>query len=147
MVQVLIAGAGVYVTIRPPEPKKHKRYTAIFVVLLLAGLTTTILQRLRSSEAHQVEMHQLKEFLKDNTDKVIAEIEKLRSGQPSVSVVKPGVPAKPLPRPSVPSEVKPSPEEVARRSALVKALRDEYILSHDGISPAMMAGLEWPPVE
>ena len=38
-------------------------------------------------------------------------------------------------------------KEVNRRKMLLSKLHQEYILSHDGISPAMMAGLELPPKE
>ncbi len=37
--------------------------------------------------------------------------------------------------------------ENARRDTLLARLRQEYILSHDGITPAMAAGLENPPIE
>jgi membrane protein implicated in regulation of membrane protease activity len=37
--------------------------------------------------------------------------------------------------------------ERMRRSQLLAALRNEYVLSHDGISPAMLAGLEPLPKE
>lgn len=37
------------------------------------------------------------------------------------------------------------PSEAGRRSELLERLRQEYILSHDGISPALMAGTEAPP--
>jgi|GEM_PF-6923130 thiol:disulfide interchange protein len=38
-------------------------------------------------------------------------------------------------------------EELQRRYRILKALRQEYILSHDNISPQMMAGIEMPPKE
>jgi hypothetical protein len=37
--------------------------------------------------------------------------------------------------------------EVKRRRAILLALRNEYILSHEVVSTAMMAGLEWPPAD
>jgi hypothetical protein len=35
--------------------------------------------------------------------------------------------------------------ERLRRTQLLSTLRNYYILSHDGITSEMMAGLEWPP--
>lgn len=51
--------------------------------------------------------------------------------------------------PSPPSShsVVPKQDEVTRRTALLEHLRQEYILSHDNISPALMAGTEQPPSE
>jgi hypothetical protein len=42
---------------------------------------------------------------------------------------------------------KESKTEVERRRLLLGRLRNEYILSHDGISPALMAGTEQPPTD
>lgn len=38
-------------------------------------------------------------------------------------------------------------EEPKRRTGILNALRNEYILSHDNISSAMLAGLEMPPAD
>lgn len=37
--------------------------------------------------------------------------------------------------------------ELDRRRNLLNALSREYILSHDNISPGLMAGTEWPPLD
>lgn len=37
--------------------------------------------------------------------------------------------------------------ETDRRRNLLQTLSREYILSHDGISPGLMAGTEWPPLD
>ena len=37
--------------------------------------------------------------------------------------------------------------ELDRRRTLLHTLLREYILSHDNISPALMAGTEWPPLD
>jgi len=42
-----------------------------------------------------------------------------------------------------PSKVMPVPAN-QQQDAILQALRNEYILSHDGITSAMMAGLQWP---
>lgn len=41
----------------------------------------------------------------------------------------------------------PPDPELQRRTELLSKLRNYYILSHDGISPSMIAGLEDTPVD
>lgn len=55
--------------------------------------------------------------------------------------------AMPIVIPAAPSNGVSQTAETARRTALLDKLRQEYILSHDGISPAMAAGLEHAPAE
>jgi len=40
-----------------------------------------------------------------------------------------------------------SESEVERRRIVLRSLRNEYILSHDGISPELAAGTAWPPLD
>ncbi len=37
--------------------------------------------------------------------------------------------------------------ESQRRQAILQALRMEYILSRDNLSPGLLAGIEWPPLD
>jgi hypothetical protein len=41
----------------------------------------------------------------------------------------------------------PAQSESQRRQAILQALRREYILSHDNLSPSLLAGMEWPPFD
>lgn len=49
-------------------------------------------------------------------------------------------------RPNPPPEPSLQAEAVRRRQ-LLKTLSREYILSHDNLSPALLAGTEWPPLD
>lgn len=57
--------------------------------------------------------------------------------------------ANPIPRKTEvkPADVSSESAERERRNQLLRTLGNEYILSHDKLSPGLMAGTEWPPLD
>jgi hypothetical protein len=41
----------------------------------------------------------------------------------------------------------PGQKEIGRRQQILAALRNEYVLSHDNVSPAVMSGIQSPPAD
>jgi hypothetical protein len=67
LVQLILGGLGVYVSMKPPSAEKHRILIAVFVILGLSGVGLTIAQQVRNSRTQQDLMQQLA-TIKKNTE-------------------------------------------------------------------------------
>jgi hypothetical protein len=88
------------------------------------------------------------DFVQKQSDTILAEVRKSDSEARSPLVRPPDEkPQRRSPASAPSSPFHTNDAETRRRRQVLVALRNEFILSHDGISSAMLAGLEWPPSE
>lgn len=129
-----------------PITSNASRYRVVALAsgLVLSGLV--LLQQHHGRVTHDRETGELKDRFKalqsktdavsDQTKEILTELHRSAPATPAKS-------ARETPPSSQPAGVNPA--EQARRNKVLALLRNEYILSHDGISPGLMAGTEWPP--
>ena len=127
-----IATVGIIMSYRPPKKEQHLRTTLILVVCGLIGTGVLSLQRIRGEAAHKSEVDGLNgklQFVGNQNTQILNGLTTSRQATPPVVAQA------------------PPPTEVGRRRNVLVLLRNEYILSHDKISPALLSGAEQPPAE
>jgi|SRR4051794_26731681 len=151
----LLAGAatylGVHLTIHPPATARAKAaYKTSFVAIGIISALLVFLQAQRNESATG-ESAKLSADLKFKIDSLAKQNGEILA---TLTAPRPTIPShSPVPKPKNPGVLDPeltvslAPQEQKRRTGVILALRNEYILSHDGISSAMLAGLEFPPPE
>ena len=123
-VPMLVAIAGVVMSYKQPKRESHFMAT---VVLFTVGLTGTGIMswtRIRSERAHKYEVRDLTDRMdsvKNQNTQILFSLTPKQGGKTTQE------------------------SEIERRQNLEKALRNEYILSHDNVSPGLIAGTEFPP--
>jgi hypothetical protein len=139
-----LAAFGVHYTSVPNSVRKFIWIIALLGVSLVAvqavlskGLEREIAKLLYELAA----LNNKVESVKTQNDAFIAMLSGLRNSSTT------GVSSSSTSNPPDTKDVSTNSPEVKRRQAMLQALRNEYILSHDGISTALLAGLEWPPSE
>jgi hypothetical protein len=107
---------------------RDEHQAAVIAVIVIVGILGTVvlhLSRIRDQNTHMKEISGLRERMdswqKQNTDLL-------------KSLLKPAPP-------------NAQAAEVDRRQNIEKALRGKYILSHDNVSPDVLAGTEFPPAD
>jgi hypothetical protein len=148
-VQVLNALWGGIVSVKSLPPGEKKRlHQGVFVALGVLGLVLTFWAGM---QGYQTEKESIAK--QEKTDAVQNEIVSLlhelgKAKELTLAEQMEHAPVSDKPQKKVKAVgLQPitSEQEIARRQGLLTALRNEYILSHDGISPALMAGTEQPP--
>jgi len=141
-----------------PKEKKYK-VKLVFWVLFFAGLILAFVQQYRSETAQGTAQRRADEVQRRNEafqNRVQNDVQSLVQQGQMVSLSKMSqsqekritekVPDHKKQASSLPA-INPIAAEIERRRQILNALRDEYILSHDNISAAMIAGTEYPPTE
>jgi hypothetical protein len=128
LVTLITAYMGAHVTLHPAESAEARiLYKLMFAACGAVACVLIGWQTYRNNEAQT------------NLKEQLAQIERNTKEPPRVQVNVP--PAQVVINP--PENA--SPTELGRRAVLLERLREEYILSHDDISAALMAGTEQPP--
>lgn len=131
-VPMAIATVGIIMSYRPPKREQHLRTTLILVVCGFVGTGILSLARIRGEAAHKLEVDGLNEKLQF-------------VGNQNTQILN-GLTASKGTTPPVPAQTPPLTEAGRRRNVLA-LLRNEYILSHNKLSPALLSGAEQPPTE
>ena len=134
---IALAVIGIVISYHPP----HSRATKITATLSLlfvgaAGCWALREFHLRIDETHLKDMAQLSAKLDATTAKLDA------AGKTNDLILK-GL----TKRTGTPDVSTSGEEEVVRRQKILAALRNEYVLSHDNVSPAVMSGVQSPPAD
>jgi hypothetical protein len=139
---------GIHLTIHPPATAGGKAaYKASFVAIGVISALLVFLQAQRN-ESTNGESARLSADMKLKIDSLAKQ-----NGEILATLTAPKTTNSPIQRPKNPVVVHPelsvslAPQEESRRTGVILALRNEYILSHDGISSKMLAGLEFPPAD
>ncbi len=128
-VPMAVALVGIII-ISYKQINEKNHFTATVVLTIVGFIGTSILHwsRERDQRAHKGEVDGLNTKIdtvgSQNTQILLS----LSSARPSTSQ-------------------NPQAAELQRRENIEKALRGEYILSHDNISPGLLAGTEYPPAD
>lgn len=137
---------GFVITTRPPKGQARKRlYEWSFIMLAVVGSVATFWSFQRS-QAEQEKSAAVMARLGRDLAQVNNTTAQTAKGVDSLLSQK-TVDATPPTEQTAPSTKTVSDAEKVERTQIVTQLRDLYILSHDNITPQMMAGLELPPVE
>ncbi|MGA8013261.1 MAG: hypothetical protein WB949_12605 [Candidatus Acidiferrales bacterium] len=132
-VPMAIAMVGIIMSYLTPKKEHHLRTTLILVVAGLCGTGVMSLNRTRNDAVHRSEM-----------DGLNAKLQSV--GVQNAQILNGFVTAKPLSEPaSEPARAEPT--ESSRRRNVLALLRNEYILSNDNLSPALIAGTDQLPAE
>jgi hypothetical protein len=112
-----------------PDPRVRRGTKLKFWGLCFVGVMLAFYQQYRSSRSDQD-----REKRTDLVQKLIlSQLQNFHSQAPPVTT---SVPA---------TGTAPKPTEAARRRNILATLRNEYIMSHAAVSPALLAGTEQPP--
>jgi hypothetical protein len=124
-VPMLVAIAGVVMSYKQPKRESHLMATVVLFAVGIVGTGVMSWTRIRTERAHRQEVKDLNgrvDVVRDQNTQILL---RLSAGP------KPGT----------------KEAELARRRAIQEALRGEYILSHENISPGLLAGNELPPAD
>jgi hypothetical protein len=124
LVPFSFAVISVFVSVKKLRDEHHNGVIVFVLLLGLAGTVVIHYSKARADANHHDEM--------DKLDKKLDSVGR-QNGQLLSAVLKPAL--------------TPGEAEVERKQNIEKALRSEYILSHDNISPGLLAGTEFPPTE
>jgi hypothetical protein len=126
-VPMAIALVGIIMSYKQIDKDSHFTATVVLVIVGFVGTSILHWSRTREQAAHKIEVAGLLTKLEivgtQNTQILFA----LNNAKPSAT-------------PQSPQAV-----ELERRENVRKALSGEYILSHDNVSPGLLAGTELPP--
>jgi len=143
LVPMLIAIVGIILSFRPPSKESQVVTMLVLSVAGLAGTGVLTWNRIRGEQVHKDEIRRnedkigkLEMKIDGTTSKVVA------VNTQNVAIL--GMLLKLRPERGVTTSKE---TEQQRRAAILNALRNEYIMSHDSISAQMLAGLEMPPAE
>jgi hypothetical protein len=125
-IPMLIAIVGVVMSYKQPKRENHLVTTVVLVVLGMLGTGIMFWTRIRSEASHKREVRELN----DKISSVAVQNTHILDNQVSSQ----GTGARAF-----------LPEN--RKQNILSLLRNEYILSHDSISPGLLAGTELPPSE
>ncbi|MGA2182842.1 MAG: hypothetical protein ABSH47_07415 [Bryobacteraceae bacterium] len=130
VVPMAIAVVAIIMSYKSPKKEHHLRTTLTLIVCGFVGTGILSLARINSEASHKAEMDRLNvrlQYVADQNQKIL-------SGAMS------GKPASPL----TPAT---QPTEVDRRKNVLALLYNEYVLSHNNLSPSLLAGTEQPPAQ
>lgn len=133
-VPMAVAIVGIIMSYRTPTREHHFRTTLILVFTGLVGTGILTLNRIRNDAIHKTEMDGVNGKLQSVGIQNTQILSGLVGGKPSA------------PETSHPLESGQT-SEATRRKNVLTSLRNEYILSHDNLSPALIAGTEQPPAD
>ena len=122
-VPLLFAVVGIIVSVKKFRDEHQPGVIAIIVIVGILGTVVLHLSRIHDQTSHVKEISGLRERM-DSWQKQNTEL--------LTSLLKPAPP-------------NAQEAEVDRRQNIEKALRGEYILSRDNVSPDVLAGTEFPP--
>jgi len=113
IIQLALAGLGIYVSLTPPPPAKHRRYIIAFILIGLAGIAVTGIQTYRNDTTQGSLQGQLKDLQKhvvslEGTTQELAENFKKFASPKEVET-------KPLPSP---------PQETTKTEETTKSLQN-----------------------
>jgi|ERR1043165_944063 hypothetical protein len=134
---IVLAIIGIVISYHPPH-SRAKKITATIILLFIgtAGCWALREFHLRIDETHSKEIAQLSTKLDATSAKLDA------AGKTNDLILK-GL----TKRTGTPDVSTPSEKEVVRRQKILAALRNEYVLSHDNVSTAVMSGVQSPPAD
>jgi hypothetical protein len=125
LVPLLFAVVGIIVSVKKFRDEHQAAVIAVIVIVGILGTVVLHLSRMHDQNTHVKEIASLRERM-DSWQTQNAEL--------LTSLLKPAPP-------------NAQAAEVERRQNIEKALRGEYILSHDNVSPAVLEGTEFPPAD
>jgi hypothetical protein len=131
-VPMAIAVVGIVMSYRTPKKEHHLRTTLILFACGFVGTGIMSLARIRGEAAHKAEIDGLNAKLQSVAD---------QNGKILKGITEP----KSAPPPMVTHT--PQPTEAGRRNNVLVLLHNEYILSHDKVSPGLIASIEPLPSE
>jgi hypothetical protein len=129
LVPMAVAIVGIIMSYRTPTREHHFRVTLILVFTGLFGTGILTLNRIRNDAIHKSEMADVNGKLQT-------------VGIQNTQILNGLVGAKPTGG----AETEQT-SEATRRKSVLTALRNEYILTHDNLSPALIAGTDQPPAD
>lgn len=153
----LFAAYGGHLATEVLPPEKRRKVKVHFWMLFFVGLALTLIQQYRSESAQQIAQQQadaaqhrneavqnqvqaeLGRLVQQGQSPYSADVEHSKQAHTTGKTAIHGKPSRPISDPIA--------AEVERRRQILNALRNEYILSHDNISAALMAGTEYPPTD
>lgn len=146
-----LALAGIMISYHPPRSKSAKVKTTIG--LLIAGFGIFIAQRAFQSQSETLHASEVSEWQRrfdeqlkianQQSRKLDEQSRKLDAVSNSTVLY-----LNSATRRSDQADLStPGQKEITRRQKILAALRNEYILSHDNISPAVMSGIQNPPAD
>jgi hypothetical protein len=124
-VPLLFAVVGIVVSVRKFRDEHQAAVISVIVIVGILGTVVLHLSRIHDENSHAAEIRGLRERM-DSWQQQNTEL--------LSSLLKP-----------VPLNAQAS--EIDRRQNIEKALRGEYILSHDNVSPEVLAGTQFPPAD
>lgn len=137
LVPLLIAVVGIVMSYRQPRKETHLMATVVLICAGLAGTAIISWNRIRTEHAHKMET-------KDLNDKLDRQGRKIESvGDQNAAILKQAL-STPGSSPQAGSADNP---QLLKRKNVLALLRNEYILSHENISPGLLAGTEFPPAD
>ena len=86
-------------------------------------------------------------MLGEKTEREVMVAYATTSGSPQVLPFPAPKAAETTPSPSKPADGPSVNAESDRRTNVLRALSREYMNGHDGVSPGLLAGTEWPPLD
>jgi hypothetical protein len=134
---IALALIGIIISYHPPKSRAVKVIVTIGLLLVAAGGCAALLTfHVRNEQAHVTEVAQLNAKLDAQSSKIDAYN---RSNEHILNR---------LTKPSARSNLStPGQKEIIRRQKILATLRNEYVLSHDNVSPAIMSGIQSPPAD
>lgn len=126
-VPMAIAVVGIVMSYKQPKEKNHFAATVVLILSGFVGSGILHWSRTRDQSAHKTEVTGLTtrmDAVRDQNSQILTYL---------------------LPKPGTIQTGQAT--ELERRQDIEKALRGEYILSHEHISPGLLAGTEFPPAE
>jgi outer membrane murein-binding lipoprotein Lpp len=152
---IALALIGIIISYHPPKSRAVKVIVTIGLLLVAAGGCAALLTfHVRNEQAHATEVAQLNAKLDRNEQAHATEVAQLNAkldaqsskidfyNRHNESALK-GL-AKPSARSNLST---PDQKEIVRRQKILAALRNEYVLSHDNVNPAVMSGIQNPPAD
>jgi hypothetical protein len=124
-VPLLFAVVGIVVSVKKFREEHQAAVIAIIVIVGILGTVVLHLSRIHDQNTHVKEISGLRERM-DSWQKQNTEL--------LTSLLKPAAP-------------NAQAAEVDRRQNIEKALRGEYVLSHDNVSPDVLEGTGFPPAD
>jgi hypothetical protein len=125
LVPLAFAVVGIIVSVKKLREEHQSAVITLIVVVGIIGTAVLHLSRTRDQATHAREIGSLRERM---------DSWQTQNNQLLTSLLKP-------------APLSSQAAELDRRTNIQKALRGEYILSHDNISPGLLAGTEFPPSE
>jgi hypothetical protein len=125
-VPMLVAIAGVVMSYKQPKRESHLMTTIVLFAVGVTGTAVMSWTRIRTEHSHNAEVRSLTDRMdtvKDQNTKILLALH------------------------TQPAKIGAQEAELERRQDIQKVLRGEYILSHENVSPGLIAGTEYPPAE